>query len=70
MTTEQSDLRRKAYMLAKELGLDRQARIELSNVILPNAPEHDSWQDLTDEQLGRILDAMHGYAFIRHLRDT
>lgn len=69
MTTPQSDLRRKAYLLAKELGLARQGRIDFSNAMLPNVPEHDSWEQLSDEQLGRVLDGLHGFVLLNYLRN-
>jgi hypothetical protein len=60
-------MRRKAYALAKDFGLDRQDRISLSNMILQM--DHDSWDHLSDTQLGRVLDALEGYRLVKYLLD-
>jgi len=58
-------MRRKAYALAKQIGLDRQDRISLSNMIL--CYDHDSWRHISDVQLARVLDAMEGFALVTYL---
>jgi hypothetical protein len=65
VAASQSDIRRKAYALAKEIGLDRQDRHALSNMILCN--DHDSWRHISDTQLARVLDAMEGFALVTYL---
>ena len=65
MTAPQSSMRRKAYALAKEFGLDRQDRISLSNLILQN--DHDSWEHLSEVQLSRVLDALEGHRLVTYL---
>lgn len=65
MTTTQTGLRRLAYQRAKEIGLDRQDRISLSNKVLEY--DHDSWDHLSDTQLGRVVDAMQGFLLILYL---
>lgn len=58
-------MRRKAYALAKQIGLDRQDRISLSNMV--TCFDHDSWRELSDVQLSRVLDAMSGHQLIAYL---
>ena len=57
--------RRKVYMLAKRLGMTRQDRIELAEVLLwKDVP---SWSKLDDTDIGRLLDAFEGYALVNAL---
>lgn len=65
MAEPQSDLRRKAYTVAKEINLTRSQRIELSNLVLPF--DHASWSEIADEDLARVVDAMCGYVFITYV---
>lgn len=60
--------RKKAFALADELGLSRADRIELAQTLLWR--DLDSWQHLSDEQVGRLLDAMEGWVLISHLLQT
>lgn len=53
------------YALAKEIGLTRDERIELSRVILWR--DITSWKGLDDVQILRMLDALEGYEKIRWL---
>lgn len=61
----QSNKRVKAYTLAKELGLDRDDRIEMAKVLLWR--DITSWKQLSDSQMERILDALEGYLLVTHL---
>ena len=69
MATEQDGTRearrRKLFVLADEIGLTRDERVELARVILWR--DIESWAGLTDEQVGRLLDAMEGFEKIVHL---
>lgn len=58
---------RKAFSLAKELGLSDEGRIDLATMLLPVPVT--SWRGLDDEEVGRLLDAMMGYVFCRELLD-
>lgn len=57
--------RRKAYLLAKELGLTDADRMELAQYILRR--DVTTWKGLDEEQLERLLDAMSGFQLICHL---
>lgn len=57
--------RRKLFVIADEIGLLRQERIELAEAILWR--DVGSWSVLTDEQVGRLLDALEGYQKVRWL---
>ncbi len=57
--------RNKMYLLAMEIGLTRDDRIDLAQYILRR--DITSWKDLTDEQVLRILDALEGYQLVHHL---
>lgn len=52
-------------MLAKRYKLSRAERLELSAVLLWRDVE--SWNDLTDAEIVRVLDAFEGFALINHL---
>lgn len=65
MPEPQTDIQRKAFAIATKIGLDRQDRISLSNMVL--CMDHDSWGHLSDVQLARVLDAMEGFALITYL---
>lgn len=60
--------RRKLYMLAKEVGLDRDDRLDLAEQVLYRDVE--SWKSLSDEEVLRLLDAIGGYILISHLVRT
>ena len=51
--------RRKLFVLAGEIGLTRDERIELSRSILWR--DIISWKHLSEAQVGRMLDALEGY---------
>jgi hypothetical protein len=53
------------YQFRYEIGLTRDERVELARVILWR--DIESWAGLTDEQVGRLLDAMEGFEKIVHL---
>jgi hypothetical protein len=57
--------RRKAYMVAHDLGLTRDERLELASYILRR--DITTWKGLDDFQISRLLDAMEGAELIRHL---
>ena len=63
--TSQSALRRKTYLLAKEIGLSRADRMDLAEAVLVH--DVNSWSDLDEQEIGRIADALNGYAAISHL---
>lgn len=52
-------------MLAREIGLTGEARIELAEMILRR--DVPSWSNLRDEEVVRIADALEGYEKISHL---
>lgn len=56
---------KKAMLLAKGLGLDRAARLELAEYLLRR--DVRSWTALEECQLDRILDAFDGHHFINQL---
>lgn len=58
--------RRKAHALAKQLGLSRDDRIELARVLLWR--DIESWKQLDDAQVMRLLDAMDGYVYLTYLK--
>lgn len=58
--------RKLAHALAKGLLLDREDRIALAEVLTER--DIESWNDLSWEELSRVIDAMHGYVLVRHAR--
>lgn len=58
----QSPQRRKLYLLATEIGLSREERVELSRYLLRR--DITSWQTLSEEQVMRMLDALEGYHLV------
>lgn len=54
--------RRKAFMVAQQIGLSRNDRLELAEYILRR--DVRSWKDLDDIQISRLLDAMEGFELI------
>ena len=61
----QSLRRRKLFLVAKEIGLTRDERIELAQYLLRR--DITSWKQLDEEQVLRLLDAIEGYSLIRQL---
>lgn len=57
--------RRKAFQIAQRLGLDRDDRLELARVLL--WCDVESWKDLDDSQIRRILDALEGFALVNYI---
>jgi len=53
-------------MLAKQLGMTREDRVQFAEVLLWK--DVGSWKDLVDEDIQRLLDAFEGYALISYLR--
>jgi hypothetical protein len=66
MIDERERKRRKIYMLARELGLTREDRIDLAEKLLWRDVE--SWKDLAEPEIGRMLDALEGFELISFLR--
>ena len=58
-------MRRKAYALAKQIGFDQQDRISFSNLIV--CFDHDSWNELSDVQLARVLDGLEGFLLVTYI---
>lgn len=61
----ETERRRKLFMLANNAGMSREERIDLAEYLLRR--DIDSWKDLTDMQVGRLLDAFEGHALINYL---
>lgn len=57
--------RRKLMMLVAEIGLTRDERIDLSQMILRR--DITSWKDLDDTQVTRMLEALEGYLLVSAL---
>ena len=53
------------FMIAGEIGLDRDERIELSKYLLRR--DIVSWKHLDEDQVLRILDALEGFQLIAEL---
>lgn len=53
------------YLLAQQLNLTREERLQLSEVLLWR--DVSSWSELNDDEIGRLLDAFEGYALLTHL---
>lgn len=60
-----SDRFRKAHAAADEFGLTREDRLDLAEYLLRR--DVRSWKDLTEAQLGRLLDAFDGCGYINTL---
>ena len=60
--------RKKLFIYARMFGLDRDERLEFAQLLLHR--DINSWQDLTDQQMGRLLDAFEGAALLNHLLTT
>jgi hypothetical protein len=58
--------RRKAWVLAHEIELDRDQRLELASYMLRR--DITSWKHLEAAQVERMLDAMEGYQLICQLK--
>jgi len=61
----QSEKRRRLFVWADDLGLNRDERIALAEYLLRR--DIQSWKDLTEEQVCRLLDACEGHALIETL---
>lgn len=57
---------RLAFQLADECGLSRSDRIDLAEILL--AQDVPSWKALEEPAMNRLLDAMRGFLYVRHLR--
>lgn len=61
----QTDRRRKLFLLADEVGLSRDDRIELAQYLLRR--DITSWKQLDEAQVCRLLDALEGHQLISEL---
>jgi hypothetical protein len=66
MIDEREKKRRKLYLMAREVGLDRQDRLDLAEKLLWR--DIETWKDLSEPEIGRLLDAMEGFELIQFLR--
>lgn len=57
--------RRKLFMYADQLRLDRADRHSIAETLLWR--DVASWKDLSDAEIDRLLDAFEGYLLINHL---
>lgn len=62
-----SPKRKKLFHYSDTYTLTREERIEFAEILLRR--DITSWNDLTDEQVDRLLDAFEGHALLRHLMD-
>ncbi len=56
---------RKAMMYADSYGMTRDERISLSEIVLRR--DITSWTQLSEAQLGRMLDVFEGHALVAHM---
>lgn len=61
----QSPLERKLFLMADEIGLNRDERVELAQYLLRR--DITSWKNLDAEQVLRLADALEGYQLISAL---
>jgi hypothetical protein len=59
---EQSPQRRKLYLLADELGLNRVERLEIARYLLRR--DVTSFKNLDEDQVLRMLDALEGFGLV------
>lgn len=59
---------RKCMMLFKRLNLSREERLSFASTLLWRDVE--TFNDLSDGEIGRILDALEGFALLSHLLST
>jgi hypothetical protein len=57
--------RRKLFLVAKEIGLTRDERLEMSCYLLRR--DVTTWKTLSDEQVCRLLDAFEGHHLVTSL---
>lgn len=57
--------RKKMFVLAREIGLTRDERLALAEILLRR--DIQSWKDLDDDQVVRCLDALEGFQLIEAL---
>jgi hypothetical protein len=55
------------FQLCSEIGLDRDDRLELAEILLQR--DVPTFTDLTDDEVGRLLDAVRGWQYVQHLRN-
>lgn len=60
--------RRKLYAVAREHGLSREDRLDLAEKFL--WCDVESWKDLNDAQISRLLDGFEVHELLSHLKDT
>jgi hypothetical protein len=56
----------KAFVLAREVGLTRDDRIDLARVVT-GREEVGSWSHLSDVEVERVLDSLAGFVFVSWL---
>jgi len=56
---------RLAFTLADEIGLTRDDRLDLAEILLRR--DVASWSDLDEAELSRLLDALHGWIYVNAL---
>lgn len=59
-------MRRAMFAMAKECQLERQDRLDLAEMVLER--DVTTWGDFSFEEAAKLLTAMNGYIYIRHLR--
>jgi len=59
---------RKCMMLFTRLGITRDERIEFAAILLWRDVE--SFRDLSEAEIARVLDALEGFALMSHLLST
>jgi hypothetical protein len=56
----------KAFVLAREVGLTRDDRIELARVVT-GRDEIGSWSHLSESEVEKVLDSLAGFVFVSWL---
>lgn len=59
--------RKKVHALARTLGLSRDDRMDFAQMLLWR--DISSWNELTGEQIDRLLDALEGYVLVAYLKE-
>jgi hypothetical protein len=68
---EQTYLAKKAYTIAKQIGLTDEDRRDLALMVPGVDPDTGgSWKALSDYEFARIVDMLEGYLLVAHLLHT